>query len=720
MRDLRTRQQDAEVERAWRELWVKRKPAIGVAPTGAGKTRIYAKLAERFYTKTSKPILIVTPQRNLIEHTVEEIQKFTSLTISVEMANRRATTDTPVVCATVQSMCRRLKNFERNRFSLVIFDEVDLAAAKSWEMIRHHFKAKLYGATATPDRLDGKKLFAKPHRVATLREMIEKGQLAHLTQTTVAIKDASLLKAKRKGGDFDEKWLSEIFSREQHLHEVVKPLLEKAGDRPTLVFAVSVLHAKLLAKLFNRYRPGCAEWVSGKMKNAEGRLAAFKRGEFQFLCNCSLIQRGVDVPAIACIGMARPTMSRTLYLQMLGRGTRPAPNKQDCLVIDFTFNTDMHPLDAVDALSDEKRRDVGLRVRERVGNGGEAIDVIDMINEVEAELEGNKKLRERIQTQIEFELLMVARIPELRKRKIKLFYNKHKRFPRPYAVNTDEKRLGERVGAYCNERSDCYDATFAFWCKKRGYGNRLEKADLNKSRIKAFYKKHKRLPSAYAKDTDEKYLGTHMSNYVKKGKTKFSEWCRARGYGSWIGSSTNNKQQIKDFYKKQKRFPRSDSKYVSGEEKRLGKALRGYCSPATDTYNENFNMWCRKRKYGNALKQRTDLNRKQIKAFYKKHKRFPSRHIISEKQLAGRMINYCSQSSDCYNADFDLWCRNRGYGSSLNQHKATSNRADPECPRTPSHSARRNSRQTPPPSSQQTRSRTAPRPRTPRRPKETT
>jgi len=389
--------QTAALKAAWREL--KHKKAVQVVlPSGSGKTRVIAELADKFYRETGKRTLIIAPMRELVLHAEREVTKYTRLSVSVEMAEQRAR-DTTVVCATKHTMSSRLKSYKRNAFGLVVFDESDLAAADTYDAIKKYFhKAKVYGTTATPDRYDGRKGIAPVVFERELKEQIEVGILSRIRR--VGVKIAEVSRAKILAGDFDPKWLDEIFSREKHLHEVVKAMLEKADKRPTLVFGVTVLHAKLLANLFNRYRPGCARWISGKSENQPETLEAFRRGDFQFLCNCMLVSRGVDVPPVACIGMAAPTLSRTKYLQMLGRGTRRSPGKKNLLVVDFTFNSDVHALDALDAVAGEGKEEVGVRARERKRP---EFDIVDVINEVEGELESSPKLRKRIQAKVAFE-----------------------------------------------------------------------------------------------------------------------------------------------------------------------------------------------------------------------------------------------------------------------------------------------------------------------------
>lgn len=396
----------ASTERAFK----KHQGALVVLPTGSGKTRIFAELAQRWVKKQKSRVLIVAPRRDLVTQAHAEIRRNTSLAVDIEMAKQRAN-GAPIVVGTAQSVSQRLERYVAKEFGLVVFDEADLAAAPSYRRIADHFpRAKRYGTTATPKRFDGvglDALFSTTAYQKNVTELIESNHLCRISRRGVKITRA--YRAKLKDGDFDQKWLDKIFSHEKHLHEVVKPTLLRAGSRKTLVFGVSVEHARMLAALFNRYKPGCARSIAGGDKDREETLAAFRRGEFQFLCNCVLINRGVDIPDIACIAMARPTLSHTMYMQMLGRGTRVAKGKKNCLVLDFTMNSDVHALTVYDALSGENELAAAL-AEERENDDEEDVDVVKALDDANALLRRNEKVREHIRAVVDYRLRRVKGI----------------------------------------------------------------------------------------------------------------------------------------------------------------------------------------------------------------------------------------------------------------------------------------------------------------------
>lgn len=348
--ELRDYQKRA-VKAAFRE-WKSVRSTLYVCPTGGGKSRVFTEIARRF--KPQGRTLILADRDSLVMQAQENILKNTTLTTGIEKAHQHVdVSDLPdVVCATIQSIRqpKRLKRFPKDAFSLVVVDEADLAVAPSYAGVLARFPgAKVFGCTATPDRHDGQSIgsvFESVCAQETLPGMIRDGWLSRILRESIKIESVSLDKVPTRRGDFSEKALGRILTQERPLHEVVKPTLDLSGSRPTIVFSATVAHAQALAELFNRYRPASARAIHGGMSTGErdATMADFKAGKFQFLCNCVLLLRGVDVPFVSCISMARPMKSRALYCQALGRGTRLKPDNGDLLVVDFTDNSDTHSL----------------------------------------------------------------------------------------------------------------------------------------------------------------------------------------------------------------------------------------------------------------------------------------------------------------------------------------------------------------------------------------
>jgi hypothetical protein len=155
-------------------------------------------------------------------------------------------------------------------------------------------------------------------------------------------------------GDLNAGDLERLLIEEGPLHQIAWPIVDLARERPTMVFAATVAHARALARAMEAHAPGRVCVLDGTTDREVRRHAveAFARGEYQYMVNCALFTEGFDLPALSCIALARPTKSRALYAQMVGRGTRIAPGKDDCLLLDFRGNAGRHALvSAVDALA---------------------------------------------------------------------------------------------------------------------------------------------------------------------------------------------------------------------------------------------------------------------------------------------------------------------------------------------------------------------------------
>jgi superfamily II DNA or RNA helicase len=273
----------------------------------------------------------------------------------------------------VQSVYRpdRLERMRKaGEFGLIIVDEAHHAVSSTYQSVLEKFPAaKVLGVTATPDRADAKalgKVFADVAYQMDLRSGIDHGYLVPLKGREVEIKEIDLDPVDTVAGDLSADALNE--SMLPGVEGIVKAMLHHSGDKQGIIFFPGVSSAELAAERLNALKPNCAAFVSGETPRDERKriMDGFRAGEFQFLSNCQVATEGFDAPTASVIGLARPTKSRSLYAQMVGRGTRTLPGvvekiqgqegdddrrkaiasskKQGCLLVDFTGNNTRHAL----------------------------------------------------------------------------------------------------------------------------------------------------------------------------------------------------------------------------------------------------------------------------------------------------------------------------------------------------------------------------------------
>jgi superfamily II DNA or RNA helicase len=382
----------AGVESQW-ERGTKR--TLLVLPTGTGKTVVFAELVRR-RVAAGRRMLVLAHRTELLEQARDKLTAV-GVWAAIEQAEKRAGF-APVVVASVQTLKgKRLAALDPKSFDVVI-DEAHHAYAASYRAILKHFDDSLVlGVTATPDRGDGKALgeiFASVAYRYEMRDAIRDKFLAPLVARRIVVDGIDLSSVRSRAGDLASDELSEIMAAEQAVHGVVAPLLEQAAARRTIVFAVDVAHARALAEVLCRHKAGCARVAHGELDALERKrvLADYRAGEFQFLVNCALYTEGFDEPSIECVAVVRPTKSRALYVQMVGRGTRLHPGKAELLLLDFTGNAGKHklvgPIDALAAgeVTDEQRSEANRML------AGEQRELDGLLEAADAEL---KRRRER-------------------------------------------------------------------------------------------------------------------------------------------------------------------------------------------------------------------------------------------------------------------------------------------------------------------------------------
>lgn len=347
-----------------------------VLATGAGKTVVLAQVIKE-HCPSDKRAMVLAHREELIHQNARTIERVLGEPCDIERADQHA--DLPgalggkarVIVASKDSLHKkRLERFDPSEFGLLVCDEFHHGVADSYRRIFDYFGGvPLLGVTATPDRLDEEALGQVVDSVAMVYEIadaIRDGWLVPVKAHTVAVLSLDISNVGTVAGDLNQTELARQLEIEQTAHEICASITKEAGTRRALVFTVSVRGAQQLADILNDYKPGCARMVCGETDSDKRAaiLAAHKRDEFQFLTNVGIATEGYDDPAIGLIVMARPTKSRALFAQMLGRGTRPLPGvvddaddspehrraaiaasaKQDVRCMDFTGNCGKHKL----------------------------------------------------------------------------------------------------------------------------------------------------------------------------------------------------------------------------------------------------------------------------------------------------------------------------------------------------------------------------------------
>lgn len=250
-----------------------------------------------------------------------------------------------VIFATVQSISKDLEKFSLTDFDYLIVDECHHAAANTYQKIFTYFHPKfILGLTATPERSDGEdmlELFQNVAHKMDLKTAVERGVLVPIrcirVKTNIDLTDVRINGIKYNSQDLESK----LFIPERN-QLIVDTYLKYVNGKKTVIFCASVDHAAEIAKLL-RDNGVKAEAVSGRdrVEIRDKILKDYETGSTNVLCACDLLNEGWDSPHTTVLFMARPTMSKTIYMQQLGRGTRRCPGKDDLPVIDFVDNANM-------------------------------------------------------------------------------------------------------------------------------------------------------------------------------------------------------------------------------------------------------------------------------------------------------------------------------------------------------------------------------------------
>lgn len=333
----------AKVQQEWKEG---RKRTLLVLPTGCGKTIVFSKIIED-RVKMGERVLVLAHRSELLEQASDKLMTATGLGTALEKAeNTSIGSWFRVVVGSVQTMQRekRLSQFPPNHFDTIVIDEAHHAISDGYQRVLEHFgEANVLGVTATPDRGDMRNLGSYFDSLAyeyPLVDAIKSGYLSKITAITIPL-ELDLSTVSQQGGDFKA---SEIGTAlDPYLEQIADEMVKQCKDRKTVVFLPLVKTSQKFRDILNEKGFRAAE-VNGESKDRAEILEDFDKDKYNVLCNSMLLTEGWDCPTVDCVVVLRPTKVRALYSQMVGRGTRLAPGKENLLLLDFLWHTERHEL----------------------------------------------------------------------------------------------------------------------------------------------------------------------------------------------------------------------------------------------------------------------------------------------------------------------------------------------------------------------------------------
>jgi len=405
-------------EISWRPYQVECKTAIKtsfdkgifkqliVQATGTGKRWEAIDLMHHF-----KRTLFIAHREELIMQAYEDIDKLFPMQVGIVKA-QRFEIDRRIVVASVQTLYNRLGKIDPILFDLVIVDEAHHYMAKSYIACLRHFEPRLLtGWTATPNRLDGlnlSNLFQEVTFTYPIAKGIQEGYLAKLDAYQIQT-HGDLSNVGKVGGDFNKKQLSDAVDTELRNNLIVHKYKEYAEGRQAIAFCVDINHAYNLKRHFVDNGISCEAVTSDteRCPNRSEILSRFSKGEITVLTNVMILTEGYDYNDVGCVLAARPTQSETVYVQSIGRGTRPKSDKfqetfkhdhvaGNCIVLDFVDNCGRH------SLVNAHELDKGIAIEERVFLPAEHKEKL-----IEAREAREHKIQSRISTDNRVNLLEI-------------------------------------------------------------------------------------------------------------------------------------------------------------------------------------------------------------------------------------------------------------------------------------------------------------------------
>lgn len=400
------------------------KKTLLVLPTGCGKTIVFAKVAEEC-VKGGSRVLILAHRGELLDQAADKIGKSTGLGCATEKAEQTCLGSWfRIVVGSVQSMMRekRLNQFPIDYFNTIIIDEAHHCISDSYQKVLRHFPdAEVLGVTATPDRGDMQNLGTVFESLAyeyTLPKAIKEGYLSPIKAVTIPLKiDMSAVGVQ--AGDFKSGDIATAL--DPYLESIAEEMEKYCSNKKTVVFLPLVKTSQKFRDILNNHGFKAAE-VNGDSKDRAEILEAFDKDQYNVLCNSMLLTEGWDCPSVDCIVVLRPTKVRSLYCQMVGRGTRLSPetNKDHLLLLDFLWHTERHELchpaslicesaEVAQKMTENMEKDAGCVIDIEEAEKTASEDVVAQREEALAkQLSEMKRRKKRLVDPLQFEMSIQA------------------------------------------------------------------------------------------------------------------------------------------------------------------------------------------------------------------------------------------------------------------------------------------------------------------------
>ena len=393
-----------------------------VLPTGCGKTVVFAKVTEDCVRQGNR-VLILAHRGELLEQAADKIKRTTGMGCAVEKADESCWGSWfRIVVGSVQTLMRekRLGQFPADYFNTIIIDEAHHSLSDSYQRVLKHFSdANVLGVTATPDRGDMRNLGEYFESLAyeyTLPKAIKEGYLSPIKALTLPLK-LDLAGVGISAGDFKAGDLGTAL--DPYLEQIAEEMQHYCMDRKTVVFLPLVKTSQKFCHILNGMGFRAAE-VNGDSPDRAQILKDFDAGKYQVLCNSMLLTEGWDCPSVDCIIVLRPTKVRSLYSQMVGRGTRLYPGKDHLLLLDFLWHTERHELchpaslicdndEVAQQMTQNLERDAGMAIDIEEAEKQASEDVVAQREEALAkQLAEMKRRKKKLVDPLQFEMSIQA------------------------------------------------------------------------------------------------------------------------------------------------------------------------------------------------------------------------------------------------------------------------------------------------------------------------